>query len=386
MKKVVLLLGAILLVSLVVVGGCAQPAEPGAPGAPVTKTVTTTATTTATVTSPAKTVTTTKTVTAGEEPKVMKWNLQTHNPSGSHGWIQLEKIVKWIESASDGRMVISQFAGGALVPSGKEIDGLIDGTLDMAYTDSGFHKHILPAGSLFCTMMGGLTQTQQILWYNSPEGEELVQRMYDEVDLEYICLTLCGTAEIWLSSVKPVETLDDLNGYNMRVLGDAGDVLAKMGVSTIMIPGGDLYESLQRGVIDGMDYSSFSTNSKLGFQEVVNYAYLSPTRAPSSVSFFLARKDVWAELPDDLKSILEAAGPRFTAAATARYVIDEQIGLQKHLDAGVTIAPLPSEIDEEFVRLVKIYYDERAAADPFMAEVLESMRTWKAMCEALGIS
>ena len=84
MKRNIILVVITLLVALVLVGGCAQPAAPSE----TTKTVTTTvtagagATATTTVTAPAKTVTTTKTVTVGEEAKVMKWNLQCHVPTG----------------------------------------------------------------------------------------------------------------------------------------------------------------------------------------------------------------------------------------------------------------------------------------------------------------
>ena len=383
MKKIALLLGAILIVSLLVVGGCAQPAAPGAPGE-TTKTVTTTATktTTSTVTAPAKTVT--KTVTAGEEPKVIEWNLQTHNPTGSVGWLNIEEIVKFVETASDGRLIISPFAGGALVPAGKEIDALLDQTIDISYTDSNFHKHLFPAGGLFCCMMGGNSQIQQMLWYGG-EGKELIQRMYDEVDLKYVCPTIFSPAEIWLSSTVPIETLDDLNGYNMRVLGDAGGPLSKMGINTVMIPGGEVYESLQRGVIDGMDYSGFNTNSKLGFHEVTDYAYISSTRAPTVSGFLQTRQDTWAELPDDLKSILEAVGPTLLPSAIYQYVLDEATGYQKFVDAGVIIAPLPAEIDEEFMRLAKEFYEEQAAKDAFYAEVLESQLEWNAKCKALGI-
>ena len=88
MKKVILV-AVILLVALMAVGGCAQPAAPSE----TTKTVTTTATVgagaTATVTAPAKTVTTTKTVTVGEEAKVYKLNIQNHGPAGDVFWPNL---------------------------------------------------------------------------------------------------------------------------------------------------------------------------------------------------------------------------------------------------------------------------------------------------------
>jgi len=290
-----------------------------------------------------------------------------------------------ITNASDGLLVVTPHVGGSVVPATKELEGVMDGSLDIAATDSAFHRGILPAAGPFCTTMGGLTMVQQFLWYTSGRGEKLATELYDQVDVQYVAFLSCNAPEIWLSSVDPVKTLADMKGYNMRVLGEAGDVLAKMGVNTVMLPGGEVYEATARGTLDGFDYSSPVTNWKMGFQEVINYMYLSPTRAPTSNAILLIRKDKWAELPDDLQLVIQGAARYFTGQYLSEQTALFEEGLRNFIDYGTTVEPLPKEIDDEFMRLAGEYYDEQAAADPFYAKVIKDQREWKAICEALGV-
>ena len=384
MKKVTLV-AAILLVTLMVVVGCAQPAAPSETTKTVTSTVTAGAGATATVTAPAKTVTTTKTVTAGETPKVWKLNMQTQSPAGDVFWMNIERVSAMANEASGGRLQITPHVGGSVVPATKELEGVMDGSLDIATTDSSFHRSLLNAAGPFTTTMGGLTMMQQFLWYTRGDGDKLCEELYAAVDVQYVGFLSCNAPEIWLSSVNPVETLADLDGYNMRVLGEAGDVLAKMGVNTVMLPGGEVYEATSRGTLDGFDYSSPTTNWNMGFQEVVNYLYMSPTRAPTSNAITLMRKDKWAELPDDLKLIIQGSGRFWTGPYLSEQIYGFATGLRNFKDYGTTVVPLPAEIDTEFSRLAAEYYDAQAASDPFYAKVLKSQREWKAICEELGV-
>jgi len=383
--KKVILVAAILLVMLMAVGGCAQPAAPGETTKTVTTTVTAGAGATTTVTAPAKTVTTTKTVTAGEEPKVYKLNMQTHCSAGDVFWMQIERVCAMANAASGGRLEITPHVGGSVVPATKELEGVLDGSLDIAATDSSFHRGILPAAGPFTTTMGGLTMIQQFLWYTRGDGGELCAELYDTVDAQYVDFILCNGPEIWLSSVDPVETLADMQGFNMRVLGEAGDVLAKMGVNTIMLPGGECYEALSRGTLDGLDYSSPITNWNMGFQEVINYMYMSPTRAPTNNGVLIMRKDKWAEIPDDLQQIIHAASRYYIGPYISEQIALSVEALVHFKDYGTNVEPLPAEIDEEFMRLAAEYYDEQGAKDPFYAKVIASQREWKEICEEMGI-
>jgi TRAP-type mannitol/chloroaromatic compound transport system substrate-binding protein len=80
-----------------------------------------------------------------------------------------------------------------------------------------------------------------------------------------------------------------------------------MGASVVMVPGGEIYESMQRGVIDAFQYTSPAGDVTMGFYEVIDYMYLSPVRQPCAGTMLAVNKDSWAELSPDLQAIVEHA-------------------------------------------------------------------------------
>ena len=156
MKRFIFLMVAALLVSLIVIVGCAQPAAPGE----TTKTVTTTATktTTTTVTAPAKTVTTT--VTAGvEAPKVIEWTMQAQMedvPATDH-WARPESLhhnmfhepvdwgwSQWINDRTNGRLKVSVVPPNAIFPNHEAVENVGGGVVDACATAQGWIAGTIP--------------------------------------------------------------------------------------------------------------------------------------------------------------------------------------------------------------------------------------------------
>jgi TRAP-type mannitol/chloroaromatic compound transport system substrate-binding protein len=69
----------------------------------------------------------------------------------------------------------------------------------------------------------------------------------------------------------------------------------------------------------------------------------------------------------------------------AREIQQEGDYIQKFKDYGCDVQPLPKAVEDEFLRLAKLYYDKKSAADPFFAKVVESQRKFKAITDSLGI-
>ena len=139
-----------------------------------------------------------------------------------------------------------------------------------------------------------------------------------------------------------------------------------------MVPGGEIYESMQRGVIDAFQFMSPAGDLSMGFNEVVDYMYLSPVRQPCSTATLIVNEDCWAELPSDLQAVVEYA---FLGEAWQGYAIlcqEDGKATQEYIDYGVTVAPPPKDIEEEVAKLAEEMYNGRAAEDPFYAKVLES--------------
>ena len=177
----------------------------------------------------------------------------------------------------------------------------------------------------------------------------------------------------------------DLKGLKMRCLGDGGKILANMDVATVLVAGGEIYESMQRGVINAFEYSGPSVNWSMAFQEVADYMYISPSRAPTDCFFVGVNKAEWDKLPADLQKIVELAVRTELPKWYSQNVVLDAEYIQKFVDYGTEVSPLPKDIEEELAEVAADYYDELAAGDAMFAKVLQSQREFKALCELQGI-
>jgi TRAP-type mannitol/chloroaromatic compound transport system substrate-binding protein len=150
----------------------------------------------------------------------------------------------------------------------------------------------------------------------------------------------------------------------------------KMGMSVAQLPGGEIVPAMERGVIDAFEFNNPSSDMDFGAQDVAKNYYLSSYHQASESFEFIFNKDVWNDLPDDLKGILqygvEAASTANTARAMNEYSADLQ-ALQK--DHGVKVERTSKDILDAQLKA----WDEiipTLEADPFMKKTIQSQREW----------
>jgi TRAP-type mannitol/chloroaromatic compound transport system substrate-binding protein len=199
--------------------------------------------------------------------------------------------------------------------------------------------------------------------------------MLDGYDVVAIRGVTPQPAEIWCHSNKELKSLADIKGLKMRTAGDGGEILTRMGASVVFMPGGELYEAMQRGVIDAFEYSNPAVDWPMAFHEVAKFQAFSATRAPSDPLVYYLKKSKWDKLSDDLKAIIENCCQSTTRQhqTTIDATVLEAYGMFR--DYGNTLYHLPKEIEVEIVRVANEFYDERAAtASPLYKEILASQR------------
>jgi len=163
------------------------------------------------------------------------------------------------------------------------------------------------------------------------------------------------------------------------------EIFSQMGVSAVVLSGAEVYESMKRGVIDGFEYVSPAVNWSNAFQEVAEYVYLSPVRAPSDSQELWVNKAAWDKLDADLQELISTSAYSIVPSYFAKGVVLDIEAIQNFKDYGCKVLPVPKEIDEELGRIAAPVYDKIAAEDPFYKKVMESQRAWKAACLEMGI-
>jgi len=291
-----------------------------------------------------------------------------------------------ITTMSNGRLVVEPYSGGAIYPATEELYGVDAGILEMGLACPMYNLDKFPQSSLFDMMSGGLTPIQMFMWHIRGGGDELAARMWEEaLNVKYVAVGGHLPPEIWAHSNRELKTPEDIKGLKMRCAGEGGEIIARMGAATVFFPGAELYESMQRGVIDAFEYASPSLNWGMGFQEVADYIYISPSRAPTDCGHVWVNRNAWEKIGPDLQMIVEEA-VRTTGFDyyTETIVLDDEY-LVKFIDYGTKVQIMPQVIVDEFLRVSQEYYDEKCAADPFYAEIVESMRAFKEICDKQDI-
>jgi len=294
----------------------------------------------------------------------------------SFSWSQSNiRANKNIEAMTGGRLVIEFFPGGAVAPATKEFDAADAGIVEVAFTGMHYNIDKFSCGGLYNIICAGPIPIEYLTWYLSGGGEPLFQEMVKDYNVVGVSVAQITRAEMFGFSNVPLSTLEDFKGLKFRTAGDWGEILTDyFDASVIFLPGGEIYESFQRGVIDGFEYGSPALNWPLGFHEIAKYGVFPGIHAPSVIAPMIVNRDAWNDLPDELKPIVEeewlAESIRFLCEGT----IDDMVTIQKYKDYGLEFISLTEDVQKEVAAASWDFYDKKAAGDPFFAKVWGSVK------------
>jgi len=319
-------------------------------------------------------------------PETIRWTLQTLMTPSTHYQQAVIDIAESIGLMSNGRLEIEVYPTGAVVRAGEEFEGVDKDVIDACLAGHMNQLRRYPAAGLFYQMVGGMTAAQMQLWYLAGGGDELAATMYSDSNCHYVNTPLVHPPEIWCHSTVPLETVSDLRDLRFRVAGDAREILASMGASTVTFPASDIYEYATRGVVDAFEYGEPAINWEMRLHEVARFLYTSSSRAPTGGNALFVNKASWNDLSPELQAIVEYAAISETQLWYAEELILNHGALQHFIDYGTVVQPLAGAIEAAFLATAEDYYKWKAERDPFFRLVRESQLAFKALCEAQYVS
>ncbi len=313
---------------------------------------------------------------AADKPIV--WKSSGHGPASDPSQLYHDMACKAITRASGGRLVVKPFVGGSVVPAYKEVDAIDQNVLQMAYSCPMYNLDKWSSAGLISSRPGGLPGEALRSWFDFAGGSELMNKMMEG----YNVMTFRGAlsplpAEVFFHSKVKLGSMADIKGLKARCMGDGGEILKRMGAATVIIPGGELYEAMQRGTIDAFEYSTLASNWTMHFNEVAKYVYLSPTRAPSDPQVFFVNKEAWEELPDDLKGVVESVIAKFSQEQHEFLVAESLKAVDKFRGAGNEVLRVPGDIEEALLAEANKFYEEKSKSEkPIFGEIYHSMKAF----------
>lgn len=270
-----------------------------------------------------------------------KWRMQhSWGAAENHFFEQFADIVN---EMSGGRIEISVFADGELVSWDKLCNAVAAGTLEMGHTHPDYYQGKVPVGEL---------EAAPYLWRDVDEEMAVIYRygvgdIYRQAFEERYGFKVlgfqaddCGA----LMFTKDVKTLKDMKGLAINVLNPYASILKELGgaASTYMGPE-ELYTSLSRNVIQGIEYGGAKAMHDMSIHEVAKY-FLMPHHQISWFPFYFINKRAWDNLPSDLQAILVNAVKSNSMYMRAFYAQKEPQALHDMVEnQGVTVRYLPDE-------------------------------------------
>ncbi|MDI6754601.1 MAG: TRAP transporter substrate-binding protein DctP [Thermodesulfobacteriota bacterium] len=322
--------------------------------------------------------------TAQAQPKVINWTGQSCLPPGMPVSVALADLSERVKKASGGRFILTAKPAGSVCPATKEWIAINKGVLDFAATGGSYMVPEVPFGSIIAQRVGAkLSPLGHMMWFET-EGRELVNKWYKQMGYKFMNIGgFHGLPEGWIHLKKPLKGPADLKGLKMRASGDGGIVLSRMGVGTVFMPLGEIFENMKRGIIDAFECSCPSFDYTMKLYEASKYYYLSPTRAPWEMYEIQVSREKFEALPEDLKAIFLNCLKGTEIEYHAKLVADNAKAVQGFKDKGVIVENLPSSIDDAFVAEATKYLKEVAAKHESMNEVLTSQLKFEEMWKNL---
>jgi len=237
----------------------------------------------------------------------LKWKMQS--AFGSKLSVIGEVAIRFehvVTDMSGGAMKIKFFEPGALVPVLQGWDAVKAGSIDAMWGTSGYHVGKIPALAFFSAVPFGPRAGEFLAWMKYGGGGELYSRIVGKNGMHGMhCAAIAPETSGWFR--KKYNSVEELKGLKMRFFGLGAVVMTKLGISTQLLPGADIYPALERGVIDATEFSMPSIDYDLGFYQIAKFNYYPGWHQQSSLGELLMNKKGWDALDKQQQSIISAA-------------------------------------------------------------------------------
>ncbi|UCH21159.1 MAG: TRAP transporter substrate-binding protein [Deltaproteobacteria bacterium] len=257
----------------------------------------------------------------------------------------MERWAKEIETSTEGKIKVKYFPGGTLLNAKTGLDNLSSGIADLASISG-----LLFPGQLPSFQVGSMPFLFSSATHATNSLNEMIPTYFErECEVNNIKLLSVFTPPILqFISTKQIRDVDDLKGLRIRSHGRSDEMLRLLGAIPIGLPPGELYTSLQRGIVDGVLFP-LSASKAFKLQEICKHV----TVADLYVSNVLLAMnlDIWKRLPKDIQEEIHKTAIKTANEAASAYDKSEVASYDVFKKAGAIIYKLP---DNEKARWGKI--------------------------------
>ena len=287
-----------------------------------------------------------------------------------------ETFAKKVGEMSGGKFTISNHAAGELMPAFGVVDGVQNGTVEMAHTAAYYFFGKDETFALSCSIPFGLNSRQMTAWMYQGNGLKLTREFYAKYNIMNFPGGNTG-AQMGGWYRKEIKSVADLKGLKFRVGGFAGKVLERMGVVPQNLPAGEIYQALEKGTLDAAEWIGPYDDQKLGFNKVAPYYYYPAWwEGGPQLEFFINTK-AYEALSAENKAIVEAAAAFAHQEVQAKYDVKNPTALKQLVAAKTKVLPFPKDIMDRAYKESMALYAELSAKNPNWKKVYDDFSAFR---------
>jgi TRAP-type mannitol/chloroaromatic compound transport system substrate-binding protein len=281
-----------------------------------------------------------------------------------------------VKDMSGGKFQVSIHAGGELMPPFGVVDGVQNGTVEMAHTAPYYFFGKDDTFALGCAIPFGLNSRQMSAWMFQGNGLKLMREFYRNYNIINFPGGNTG-AQMGGWFRKEIKSLADMKGLKFRIGGFGGKVLERIGVVPQNIPGGEIYSALEKGTIDAAEWIGPYDDQKLGFNKVAPfYNYPGFWEGGPQLDFYINTK-AYDALTPEYKAIVASAAAAAHVDMQADYDVKNPGALKQLVGSGTKLIRFPKDVMEASFKEAMALYSELSGKNPNWKKVYEDYANFR---------
>ncbi|TDB01200.1 TRAP transporter substrate-binding protein [Halomonas marinisediminis] len=322
-------------------------------------------------------------VSTAKAQETITWNMVTSWPKNFPALgTGANEFAKRVETLSGGRMRIRVHGAGELVPALEVFDAVAAGTAEMGHSAAYYWRGKVAASQFFTAVPFGMTTQETNAWLYYGGGQELWDEIYAKHNLKPFPVGNTTTQPGgWFK--KEINSLEDLQGLKLRLPGLAGEAMNRIGVTTVTMPGSEIFTSMQTGVLDAADWVSPYNDLAFGLHQVADYYYTSAWNEPSAILEGTVNLDAWNALPDDLKAVVTEAARASNLAMISEFTFRNAQAMDTLVNEhGVKLRIFPEDVMKALYEASQEVIAEQVESDPDSKKVHDSYVAFQKLVRA----
>ncbi|GAE26574.1 TRAP transporter solute receptor [Halalkalibacter wakoensis JCM 9140] len=261
-----------------------------------------------------------------------------------------------VAEATEGRINFQLYPGGALGSPAETYDNIVTGIMDSGWGLQGYNAGVFEVHSVML-----------LPFLADGNGEKLsviTQKLYDtfpEIQAEYdnVKLLWAHAADPYaiITAGKQVTSLEDLRGLRLRTPSvEGGKMIESWGATPVSMPAPEIYDSMQRGVIDG-GILPVAALADFNLFDVVDYVTVG--NFSTGLFYTMMNKNSWDRISADDQAIIEEMiGEPMARTAGAAFDYQEEQARNKAEEEGIEFFELDEAELARFQEAAEVVTEE----------------------------